>query len=463
MKINRDNYEAYFLDYHEGQLSSDLEKEVLLFVELNPDLRELFSSFEAVTLVADEGIVYDKKSFLKKNVTLATSQVNELNYEEFLVNEIEGLLAADQQASLNEFIHINPQYEKERRLYALAHLEPANDVIFEAKDSLKQKVIGVGPIDSDSFETYMARELEGDLNQAEKLQLAEFMQYNPHLERDRKLYQHTILNADTSIIFEDKKQLKHSVTPAFRIVYYALSAAASLAVIMSLYFLLERHNLPGNIAQQGKVKSHIDNQIKEPVIVVPDKQVAINNNKTGKFIARVPKAEVSPKSPSDEKSSSNIVIPEEESVALVDRHEIDILSAYSAKEITSRQYVDPQFIFIRTSQMYMNDRLEFYYNLKLAEEIQYAEVNAKDKNPAKTIFKAITGRGDESLASKNNEPAKEEKKNLSLWTFAELGVKTFNKVTSSDLELNLSKDEEGKVVSYGLEGGMIDFQKDLKK
>ena len=37
--INRNNYEAFFLDYHEGNLSDGLKKELLLFLDNNPDYR----------------------------------------------------------------------------------------------------------------------------------------------------------------------------------------------------------------------------------------------------------------------------------------------------------------------------------------------------------------------------------------------------------------------------------------
>ena len=85
MKINRDNYEAYFLDYHEGQLSPEMVQEVLWFVENNPEVQDIFNEFEAVSLVSDQDIVFEKKSALKKNEVHAASSIHELNYEEFSI------------------------------------------------------------------------------------------------------------------------------------------------------------------------------------------------------------------------------------------------------------------------------------------------------------------------------------------------------------------------------------------
>jgi hypothetical protein len=463
MKINRDNYEAYFLDYHEGQLSPEMAEEVMVFVGMNPDLRSVFNEFESITLVDDQNIVFENKSFLKKNQVFATSQVNDSNYEEFLISETEGLLNTEQLAALEEFISINPQFEKDRRLYALAHLPAENDLVFESKESLKQKAIAVGSIDEGTFETYFARELEDDLDAGEQLQLAEFMQYNPHLEKDRRLYKETILTAGTDIVFENKNLLKQAITPMRRIVYYALSAAASLALVMSIYFLLDRNDIPKNIAEQGKPGNSIEQQIKEPANIVPDNQVAANAQQE----TEIPSDQGNTSSKSNNtplQSDVDVkIIDSEKDLAVADRQSIEPIQARAARKITTRQFVDPQFTFIRKSQMYQNEQIEFYYNLKLAEQVQYAQLNTKDKNPAKTIMNAATGKAADLFANRSNSQSREEKKNVSLWTFAELGVQTFNSVTSSDLELNLRKDEEGKVVAYGIQSGLIDFEKEVKK
>jgi len=463
MNINRDNYEAYFLDYFEGQLSPEMVEEVLMFVDQNPDLKNDFEEFEAVSLVADQDIVFEKKSSLKKNQVFATSKVTELNYEEYLVSETEGLLNEEQIASIAEFISINPQFEKDRRLYELAHIQAEAEIVFESKESLKHKAISVGPINEDTFETYMARELEGDLDQDERLQFAEFMQINPHLENDRKLYKQTILSADTNIVFENKNGLKQSATPIRRIVYYALSAAASLALIFSVYFLLNRNDIPNRIAEQGKVKNKINTTISEPVAIIPDNQVAATIKKPAQVISN----------PDDNKNAiadntsvniNTITNQEQETVAFLDHRNIEPLENRSAVEVVFSSYVDPQFTFIRSSQMYINQNREFYYNLKLADDMQYAKLNAADKYPAKTILSAITGKARGLFASNTNTaPPKEEKKNLTVWTFAELGVQTFNTITSSELELKLNKDDEGKVVSYNLESGLLDLEREVKK
>ncbi len=462
MKITRDNYEAYFLDYHEGQLSPEMVEEIMMFVEANPDLKNILDAFEQVMLVADEDIIFEKKSSLKKNQVYATAEINELNCEDYMLRETEGLLNDNELESLEEFIRINPHCDRDRKLFALSHLPLENDFVFTGKESLKKKAIPVGAINEDTFETFMARELEDDLNPDEKLQFSEFMFYNPHLEKDHKLYSHTILKAEKDIVFEDKNSLKQSIIPLRRIVYYVLSAAASLALIFSVYFLLDRNDIPRNIAEQGNVKNNTSKIIVEPDKAIPEKQVAADFNKPAdakiKNLRSKGKTKIStlPLNNTAAENQGN------ESFAFVDRHTIEPLHTLSARKVSTRSYVDPQFTFIRVSQMYMNKHLELYYNLKLAEQIQYAQINTKDKNPAKTILDAATGKADELLALNRIAPPREEKKNFSMWTFAELGVQTFNTITSGELELKLQKDDNGKVVAYGFESGLVDIEREVK-
>jgi hypothetical protein len=464
MKINRDNYEAYFLDYHEGLLSPDMVQEVLDFVDQNPELKSVLDDFEAVSLLPDQGIVFENKSALKKNQVFATSQVNELNYEEYLIGEMEGLLNAKELAAIEEFISINPQFEKDHKLYALTHLPAENDIVFEAKESLKKKAIPVGLINAETYEAFLARELEGDLNPDELRQLSEFMQYNPHLEQDRKLYRHTILQAETDVVKKKKKGLKQqSVIPMRRIVYYALSAAAALALIFGVYFLLDRNDIPQNLAQQGTPKNIVEKTIGEPKDAIPVNPVAANITQPADALAALQPEIVQPAKNTGTPDKTTASSQYHDLLAYQMRTPIEYLHSRSANVISSRSFVDPQFTFIRVSQMYTNQNMEFYYNLKLAEEIQYAQINATDENPGKTILDAAAQKAEDLFAANRSEPLRDDKKNLSLWTFAELGVQTFNTMTSGDLELNLKKDEEGNVVAYGIESGLLDFEKQVKK
>lgn len=135
MNIHLNNYEAYFLDYHEGSLSRALVKELMEFLSRHPELREEFESFEPITLKDAETIKYDEKETLKKQFT----GINTNNFEEYAIEYIEGTLPAALQNELKTFITQNPHYQKELELYAKTKLTPDTSIVFEDKFSLKRK------------------------------------------------------------------------------------------------------------------------------------------------------------------------------------------------------------------------------------------------------------------------------------------------------------------------------------
>lgn len=134
MNINLNNYEAYFLDCHEGRLSAAMVKELMEFIELHPELKEEFESFEPITLNDSNEISYDEKDILKKTLTGISSS----NFDEHAVEYIEGTLPAALQTELEAFITQNPHYQKELELYGKTKLAPDTSIIFEDKILLKK-------------------------------------------------------------------------------------------------------------------------------------------------------------------------------------------------------------------------------------------------------------------------------------------------------------------------------------
>ena len=141
MKINRDNYEAYLLDYFEKELDPATVAELMLFLEMNPDLKADFEEFENISLVPDTSISFPDKNSLKKTVIAATPDINEKNYEEYFIAAVENLLSPAETAQLNTFIAQNPALQKDYKLFTLTRLEPDTNVVFGDKDSLRRRKI----------------------------------------------------------------------------------------------------------------------------------------------------------------------------------------------------------------------------------------------------------------------------------------------------------------------------------
>ncbi|TXB64828.1 hypothetical protein FRY74_10275 [Vicingus serpentipes] len=124
--INKNNYEAFLLDYMEQNLSADMVAELMLFFEQNPDLKHDLEELGEVALPIED-IVFEGKDDLKKEVL-----------ENLMIAEIEGLNSVDQSKELQEAIEEDNVTEKAFLLYQKTVLKPT-PVIFENKESLKRE------------------------------------------------------------------------------------------------------------------------------------------------------------------------------------------------------------------------------------------------------------------------------------------------------------------------------------
>ncbi|MEZ5196931.1 MAG: hypothetical protein R2764_11145 [Bacteroidales bacterium] len=138
MQINRNNYEAFFLDYWEKNLPPQQVAELLVFLEENPDLKEEFEIFENVSLVPDNDIQFNQKSSLKKPALIPTENITEINFDEYMVAKLEGDISENDAIELTAFMELNPKLKLHYNLYRSAVLIPDPNLRFEDKRSLKK-------------------------------------------------------------------------------------------------------------------------------------------------------------------------------------------------------------------------------------------------------------------------------------------------------------------------------------
>jgi hypothetical protein len=139
MKINRNNYEAYFIDYYEGTLTTAQQQALELFLSENPDLQEEFENYEEVS-VAASGVAFPDKSQLKQQEITPVAGIDEENYEEYFIAFYENDLDEEKQKSLQLFLQANPHIQKEFGLHGTLVLTPDNTP-YAGKSGLKKKAI----------------------------------------------------------------------------------------------------------------------------------------------------------------------------------------------------------------------------------------------------------------------------------------------------------------------------------
>ena len=139
MKITRENYEAFFLDYHEGNLSKSQEGELMDFLVHNPDLKAEFESFELIYLEEDIHTQLENKDFLKK--TSDEIQLHGIT-ESQLISYHEGELDEKDRLEVLEAVAGDPELRKAFTLFGLTRLQPDLSVVFPSKSSLKRFTLG---------------------------------------------------------------------------------------------------------------------------------------------------------------------------------------------------------------------------------------------------------------------------------------------------------------------------------
>ncbi len=207
MNINRHNCEAWFLDYYEGQLTPDQAAELFAFLDVHPDLKELFESYDGPAFDASdvELPVFEQKENLRRMAELEAG-INEVNYEEYFAAAIENVLDIKGQADLERFLAAHPEKREELELFRKTILTPDYTETFGAKESLKKPAVTV-----DTFDLWAAAALDGELNEQEKAAFDTFLLENPVCKAEFALFEKAVLTPDTSIVFEAKDSLRKTI------------------------------------------------------------------------------------------------------------------------------------------------------------------------------------------------------------------------------------------------------------
>ncbi len=164
MHITRENYGRYFIDHFEGRLSASDREVLIRFLELHPDLKEEFDSFEMVCLEGDE-VCFPGKDSLKKPVEgsasaeqgqgvygreitleeaasvgagMPVSEVTPTNYELYFAAYVEGDLDPPAMMAVETFAASDKRYARELSLMKQTRFVPGTEVTYPQKGTLKQ-------------------------------------------------------------------------------------------------------------------------------------------------------------------------------------------------------------------------------------------------------------------------------------------------------------------------------------
>ncbi|HLO61108.1 MAG TPA: hypothetical protein VK179_20325 [Bacteroidales bacterium] len=144
MTINRNNFEAYLLDYIEGNLDPVFTAELMAFLAENPEFDNYLPENEIKKLDTGDQ-VFVNKNILKKDFQ-DIQHINPTNFDEFCIASVEGLLNPNQEKRLHKYIEMNPGKEKDLAAYRNMKLKPDHNILFENKQSLKKQGGKIVPV-----------------------------------------------------------------------------------------------------------------------------------------------------------------------------------------------------------------------------------------------------------------------------------------------------------------------------
>ena len=136
MKIDRHNYEEYFILYMDNELINDERLMVEAFVQNHPDLKEELDILLQYKLEPDTNIVFlGKDDLIKIN---GDTPINSNNYEEWFTFYIDNELTAQQKKSVEQFFIDNPSQKEELSILQKTKLQP-EEIIFANKELLYRR------------------------------------------------------------------------------------------------------------------------------------------------------------------------------------------------------------------------------------------------------------------------------------------------------------------------------------
>lgn len=136
MKIKRDNYEAFFMDYLDGNLDESVVNDFIEFLQQNPDLKEELTSFESVSLHPEDITFNQKNKLFKERLD------SEDNFNKAAIDYIEEEISDTEKVEFQNYLDKHPEKKRDYALFSLTKLHPDESIVFRNKNKIRRRTIG---------------------------------------------------------------------------------------------------------------------------------------------------------------------------------------------------------------------------------------------------------------------------------------------------------------------------------
>ncbi|MCF8217399.1 MAG: hypothetical protein K9I29_03725 [Bacteroidales bacterium] len=428
MRINRNNYEAYMIDYLDGNLTSAQTDELMLFLDENPDIKAEAEGLDmTVNPVDEQSPVYDEKAALKQPVTDDSGTITEDNYETWFIAFVEGNLSNDEKSHLHTYLNQNPEKQKELELFKATKLQP-EEVTFENKSQLKAiAIIPVAGIDASNYEQKMIARVEGDLSLGEITDLNAFIEQNPGLKQEFEWFKKSKLKEDKSIAFPDKRHLKkYTIGVTRKTLYNFVAAAAAIALVIGFSWnsLFPPEHLNMGLASLDRSNIEVKKNLNEKII---DKSSDATKTESNTVNAQ------------SQTQQSRTIKTRREDVS-----QLNMLASndQSTIQVSNERNIDTDYrVYISDAQLLNRHRRMANDNLMMAMQDNQGILSVQDI--AWNQLENWTG-------VEKTDDFNSNKKNI-FWTIVDVGLKGVNSLTGSDFELKRKVSDEGNLKGYSFQ------------
>lgn len=228
--VTPENFEHFAVALMEGTISEQEKSLLESFVLTHPEFEVELDAFRNAVQQADESVVFEGKESLKRTALVVTKE----NIEALLVDRIEGQLSKHDEQAVDAFVAAHPEYKQELELFAKTKLVADASEVFEAKQQLKR---GAPLVNEGNFEHYAISAAEGLLNSEELKAFNAFAATQQKYSSAAKLYAATRVQADMTVVYDDKAGLKRKEKGA--IIWWSVSmryaAVAVLVIVLGIY------------------------------------------------------------------------------------------------------------------------------------------------------------------------------------------------------------------------------------
>lgn len=238
-KIDFTNYEAWLLDYAEGNLSAENTAELLLFLEQHPELKIDVEGLMEFTLPAEEPVKVDFKSSLLKDEADV-----KVHFEHLCLAYYDKSISSEEKNELDFILQQKPHWEKEFKAFGFTYFQSEPEIEFTAKVSLKKQFQLEG-----SFDDQAVKAIEGLLSEDDRLAFEQSMEGDASKLYAWKAFQRSVLVKE-NLEFPAKNQLYQQVGGGRVLPIWTrwVAAAASIALLIGAFTLLNREEVPTGIA-----------------------------------------------------------------------------------------------------------------------------------------------------------------------------------------------------------------------